>query len=197
MRACGGICPRRWRRRPLVHALPVTGETTAAVAGRPSSAPDAPPVLSRCAGLSMGGIVREWEMPGTRPPDGSRRVAMLGTNPLVPKSPEVSWARAAQGQIDRAPVSGGLDGVMSRVWSQTIWAVRPNVPRPSELWPRLARALRAPRIGSAPSSLALQRPARPHAYAWALHRARAGADWGRKEPPLPPGPADLMQALMR
>ena len=89
--------------RPVHHALPVEGETIAAMAAAILSAA---PARFALAGLSMGGIVAMEML--HQAPGRIERLALLDTNPLAER-PEVRARRA--GQIARA-LAGDLDGVM-------------------------------------------------------------------------------------
>jgi pimeloyl-ACP methyl ester carboxylesterase len=101
-RMWGGL-PTALAPRPVHHALPVTGETIAAMAATIlSEAPD----RFALAGLSMGGIVAMEML--DQAPDRIERLALLDTNPLSER-PEVAARRAPQ--IARA-LSGNLAGVM-------------------------------------------------------------------------------------
>lgn len=102
-----GALPQALAPRPVHHALPVAGETIAAMAAAILS--DAPARFA-LAGLSMGGIVA-MEMVH-QAPDRVDRLALLDTNPLA-EHPDVQARRAPQ--IARAMaggLAGGLAGVM-------------------------------------------------------------------------------------
>lgn len=98
-----GAIPQALAPRPIHHALPVEGETIAAMTAA---------ILTRApsrfalAGLSMGGIVAMEML--HQAPNRIDRLALLDTNPLA-ESPEVQARRAPQ--IARA-LAGDLDGVL-------------------------------------------------------------------------------------
>lgn len=98
-----GKLPDALAPRPVHHALPVDGESIAAMAAAILS--KAPPRFA-LAGLSMGGIVAMEML--EQAPDRIERLALLDTNPLAERA-EVAARRAPQ--IARA-LSGDLRGVM-------------------------------------------------------------------------------------
>jgi pimeloyl-ACP methyl ester carboxylesterase len=98
-----GKLPDALAPRPVHHALPVEGESIAAMAAAILS--QAPPRFA-LAGLSMGGIVAMEML--EQAPDRIERLALLDTNPLAERA-EVAARRAPQ--IARA-LSGDLRGVM-------------------------------------------------------------------------------------
>lgn len=98
-----GDLPGALAPRPVHHALPVEGESIAAMATAILS--EAPPRFA-LAGLSMGGIVAMEML--EQAPDRIERLALLDTNPLAER-PEVASRR--EPQIARA-LSGDLTGVM-------------------------------------------------------------------------------------
>ena len=98
-----GKLPDALAPRPVHHALPVEGESIAAMAAAILS--EAPPRFA-LAGLSMGGIVAMEML--EQAPDRVERLALLDTNPLAERA-EVAARRAPQ--IARA-LSGDLGGVM-------------------------------------------------------------------------------------
>jgi pimeloyl-ACP methyl ester carboxylesterase len=98
-----GNLPDALAPRPVHHALPVEGESIAAMAMAILS--QAPPRFA-LAGLSMGGIVAMEML--EQAPDRIERLALLDTNPLAER-PEIAARRAPQ--IARA-LSGDLRGVM-------------------------------------------------------------------------------------
>lgn len=98
-----GAVPQALAPRPVHHALPVAGETIAAMAA--AILHDAPARFA-LAGLSLGGIVAMEIL--AQAPDRVERVALLDTNPLA-EAPAVRAGRASQ--IARA-MSGDLDAVM-------------------------------------------------------------------------------------
>ena len=101
-RMWGGL-PDALAPRPVHHALPVEGESIAAMAA--AILAQAPPRFA-LAGLSMGGIVAMEML--EQAPDRIERLALLDTNPLAERA-EVQARRAPQ--IARA-LSGDLVGVM-------------------------------------------------------------------------------------
>lgn len=98
-----GNLPDALAPRPVHHALPIEGESIAAMATAILS--EAPPRFA-LAGLSMGGIVAMEML--EQAPDRIERLALLDTNPLAER-PEIAARRAPQ--IARA-LSGDLAGVM-------------------------------------------------------------------------------------
>lgn len=98
-----GPVPAALAPRPVHHALPVAGRTTAAMAA--AILAEAPPRFA-LAGLSMGGIVAMEML--HQAPGRIERLALMDTNPLAER-PEVQARRAPQ--IDRA-LAGDLAGVM-------------------------------------------------------------------------------------
>lgn len=98
-----GKLPDALAPRPVHHALPVEGESIAAMAAAILS--EAPPRFA-LAGLSMGGIVAMEML--EQAPERVERLALLDTNPLADRA-EVAARRAPQ--IARA-LSGDLRGVM-------------------------------------------------------------------------------------
>lgn len=98
-----GKLPDALAPRPVHHALPVEGESIAAMAAAILS--QAPPRFA-LAGLSMGGIVAMEML--EQASERVERLALLDTNPLAERA-EVAARRAPQ--IARA-LSGDLRGVM-------------------------------------------------------------------------------------
>jgi len=178
-----GDLPEALAPRPLVHALPVTGETTAAMAA--AILADAPPCFA-LAGLSMGGIVAMEML--EQAPDRIARLALLDTNPLA-ESPEVRARRA--GQIDRA-LSGGLDGVMTQELKPNYLA-DPSDTATLELCLDMARAL-GPEVFRAQSLALRDRPDRTRTLA--RFTGPALVLMGAQDRPCPRDRHDLMHALM-
>jgi pimeloyl-ACP methyl ester carboxylesterase len=98
-----GTIPAALPVHSILHALPLTGESVAAMATAILS--QAPPRFA-LAGLSMGGIVAMEVL--HQAPGRVDRLALLDTNPLAER-PEVQVRRTPQ--IARA-LAGDLDGVM-------------------------------------------------------------------------------------
>jgi len=98
-----GDVPRALSPHRVQHALPVTGETVADMAG--AILQDAPDRFA-LAGLSMGGIVAMEIL--RQAPNRVERLALLDTNPRA-EVPEIQARRAPQ--IDRV-MAGGLEDVM-------------------------------------------------------------------------------------
>lgn len=98
-----GPLPGALAPRPIIHAVPVAGETMAEIAA--SILAEAPPRFA-LAGLSMGGIVAMEML--HQAPERVERLALMDTNPLAERD-EIRARRAPQ--IARA-LSGDLNGVM-------------------------------------------------------------------------------------
>lgn len=98
-----GAIPVALAPRPVHHALPVAGDTTAEMAA--AILQDAPGQFA-LAGLSMGGIIAMEIL--EQAPDRVERLALLDTNPLA-EQPQVQAGRDPQ--IARA-LSGDMDRVI-------------------------------------------------------------------------------------
>lgn len=98
-----GDLPATIAPRPVVHGLPLAGETMAALAAEFLA--DAPPRFA-LAGISMGGIIAMEML--RQAPDRIESLALMDTNPLA-ETPQMQARRDPQ--IARA-LAGGLVSVM-------------------------------------------------------------------------------------
>jgi pimeloyl-ACP methyl ester carboxylesterase len=170
--------------RPVVHALPLAGETMAALAAGVLA--DAPPRFA-LAGLSMGGIVAMEML--RQAPGRIERLALLDTNPLA-ETPQVQARRDPQ--IARA-LAGGLVSVMRDEMKPNYLAPGPDRGPILDLCLDMALAL-GPEVFARQSRALRDRP--DQTATLAAFRGPALVLMGEDDRLCPRDRHDLMHALM-
>jgi pimeloyl-ACP methyl ester carboxylesterase len=187
-RMWGGL-PAALHPRRVAHALPVAGETMAAIAA--AILADAPPRFA-LAGLSMGGIVAMEML--ARAPERIERLALLDTNPRA-ETPEVQARRGPQ--IARAqggdPAEGGLAAVMRDEMKPNYLAPGPDTGAILDLCMDMALTL-GPAVFASQSRALRDRADRQAALA--AFRGPALVLMGEHDRLCPRDRHDLMHALM-
>lgn len=178
-----GAVPRALAPRPVVHALPVMGETISEMAC--AILQDAPERFA-LAGLSMGGIVAMDIL--RQAPHRVERLALLDTNPLA-ELPDVRARRAPQ--IARA-LAGDLDGVMRHEMKPNYLA-DPSDTATLDLCMDMAHAL-GPEVFRRQSLALLARPDQSDTLA--RFTGPALILMGEHDRPCPRDRHDLMRRLM-
>ncbi|MGY6549932.1 MAG: alpha/beta fold hydrolase [Roseinatronobacter sp.] len=178
-----GNLPEALAPRPIHHALPVTGETTAAMAHAILRV--APPRFA-LAGLSMGGIIAMEML--AQAPERIARLALMDTNPLA-ETPNLQARRGPQ--ITRVQ-AGGLEQVM-REDMKPNYLANPSDTATLDLCMDMARAL-GPDVFCRQSRALRDRPDRTATLA--RFTGPALVLMGAEDRACPRARHDLMQRLM-